>query len=157
MLYYIIKVTKKDKMKRVVKIKRFDKNIPLPEFKTDGAAAFDLCAREAVEIPAKEFKYVPLNVAVQTPPGYFLLLAARSSTHKKGIWMANGIGIGDPDFSGNGDEYNAVYYNFTDRPVLIGKGERIAQGLIVKREAVKWQEVEKMVSKTRGGWGTTGK
>jgi len=140
----------------IVKLKRFDKEIPLPERKTEHAAAFDLYARIGVEIPPKEFKYIPLNVVVETPPGYFLLLVARSSTHKKGIWMANGVGIGDPDFSGNEDEYSAVYYNFTDKPVVIEKGERIAQGLIVKREAVQWQEVDVMENKTRGGWGTTG-
>ncbi len=144
-------------MKKIVKIKRFDKKIPLPKHKTEGAAAFDLCSRVAIEIPPKEFKYVPLNVAIQTPPGFFLLLASRSSTHKKGLWMANGVGIGDPDFAGDGDEYHAVYYNFTEKPVLVGKGERIAQGLIVKREAVQWQEVDQMQNKTRGGWGTTGK
>ena len=141
----------------LIKIKRFDKSIPLPQYKTEGAAAFDLCAREDVEILPKEFKYVPLNVAVETPPGYFLLLVARSSTHKKGIWMANGIGIGDSDFSGNDDQYQAVYYNFSDKPVLVEKGERIAQGLIVKRETVQWQEVDVMPNKTRGGFGTTGK
>lgn len=140
-----------------VSIKRFDKKIPLPEYKTKGAAAFDLCARDSVEISPKDFKYVPLNVAIETPPGYFLMLVARSSTHKKGLWMANGIGIGDPDFSGDNDEYHAVYYNFTDNMVLIEKGERIAQGLIVKREAVQWYEVDQMQNKTRGGWGTTGK
>ncbi len=71
--------------------------------------------------------------------------------------MANGVGIGDSDFSGDDDEYSAVYYNFTDKPVLVEKGERIAQGLIVKREAVQWQEVDAMENTTRGGWGTTGK
>ena len=140
-----------------VNIKRFNKEIPLPEYKTKGAAAFDLYARDSVEISPKDFKYVPLNVAIETPPGYFLMLVARSSTHKKGLWMANGIGIGDPDFSGDNDEYHAVYYNFTDKPVLIEKGERIAQGLIVKCEAVQWHEVDQMQNKTRGGWGTTGK
>lgn len=139
-----------------VKIKRFDKNIPLPEFKTEGAAAFDFYARESVEIQPKEYKYVPLNVAVETPKDCFLLLVARSSTHKKGLIMANGVGIGDPDYSGDNDEYSAVYYNFTDKPVLVEKGERIAQGLIVRREAIQWQEVETMENKTRGGWGTTG-
>ena len=143
--------------KRLVKIKRFDKNIPLPEFKTKGAAAFDFYARENTEIPAKGLGYVPLNVSVETPEGYFLLLVARGSTHKKGIWMANGVGIIDPDFSGDSDECHAVYYNFTDKPVLIEKGERIAQGLIVKREDIKFQEVDKMDNKTRGAWGTTGK
>ena len=142
---------------KVVKIKRFDKNIPLPQYKTKMAAAFDLYARISVEIPPKEFKYVPLNVAVETPPGYFLLLVARSSTHKKGLWMANGIGIGDPDFSGDSDEYQAVYYNFTDKSVIVEKEERIAQGLIVPRESVVWQEINVMDNKTRGGWGTTGK
>ncbi|MBX4200719.1 dUTP diphosphatase [Candidatus Parcubacteria bacterium] len=140
-----------------IKIKRFDKEIPLPAYKTENAAGFDLYARIGVEIPPKEYAYIPLNVAVETPPGYFLLLVARSSTHKKGIWMANGIGIGDPDFSGDGDEYSAVYYNFTDKPVMVEKGERIAQGLIVKREFAQWEEVDAMPNKTRGGWGTTGK
>lgn len=140
-----------------VKIKRFDKDIPLPEFKTRGAAAFDFCAREKTEIPPKELRYVPLNVAIETPPGCFLLVVARGSTHKKGLLMANGIGIGDPDFCGDEDEYQAVYYNFSDKPVLIEKGERIAQGIIVKREQINWQEVDKMENKTRGAWGTTGK
>ena len=142
---------------KIVNIKRFDKSIPLPERKTKDAAAFDLYARIEVQIPPKEFKYVPLNVAIETPAGCFLLLVARSSTHKKGLWMANGVGIGDPDFSGDNDEYSAVYYNFTDKPVLVEKGERIAQGLMVKREAITWQEVDIMQNKTRGGWGTTGK
>ncbi len=139
-----------------VKIKRFDKEISLPEFKTEGAAAFDLHARITVEIQSRSLGYVPLNVAIEVPKGYFLLLAARSSTHKKGLWMANGIGIMDPDFSGDEDEYKAIYYNFTDNPVVIEKGERIAQGLVIKREDIMWQEVDKMENETRGGFGTTG-
>ena len=139
-----------------LKIKRFDKEIPLPEFKTEGAAAFDLCARVAVEIMPRSIGYVPLNVVIEVPKGYFLILVARSSTHKKGLWMANGIGILDPDFSGDEDEPKAVYYNFTDNPVVVEKGERIAQGLVIKREDIEWQEVDKMENKTRGGFGTTG-
>ena len=95
-----------------INIKRFDKTIPLPEYKTDGAAAFDFYARITVEIPPKALGYVPLNVAIEVPLGYFLLLVARSSTHKKGLWMGNGAGIMDPDFSGDDDEYKAIYYNF---------------------------------------------
>jgi dUTP pyrophosphatase len=70
--------------------------------------------------------------------------------------MANGVGIMDPDFSGDEDEYKAIYYNFSDQPVIIEQGERIAQGLIIKREEVTWQEVDRMENKTRGGFGTTG-
>lgn len=139
-----------------VKIKRFDKEIPLPKRETVGAAAFDLRAREAVEIQPGKIGYVPLNIAVETPPGHFLLIAARSGTHKKGIMMANGIGVGDPDFSGDGDEYRAIYLNFTDKPVTIEKGERIAQGTFVPIVHVEWNEVDAMDNKTRGGLGSTG-
>jgi dUTP pyrophosphatase len=138
------------------KIKRFDKNLPLPERKTGDAAAFDLHARESVEIPPRGIGHVPLNIVVETPPGYFLLIAARSGTHKKGLIMANGIGIVDPDFAGDGDEIKAAYHNFTDSPVLVEKGERIAQGMFVKFESTEWEEVEKMDKKTRGGFGSTG-
>ncbi len=140
-----------------IKIKRFDKDLPLPEYKSQGAAAFDLTARVNVVIKPKMIGYVPLNVAIETPEGHFLMLAARSSTHKKGLMMANGIGIGDPDFSGDGDEYQAVFLNINDSPVKIEKGERVAQGIFVKLEKAQWAETQKMKNKTRGGFGTTGK
>lgn len=139
-----------------IKIKRFDKGLSLPSRKSTGAAAFDLTAREAVRIAPGEVGYVPLNVAVETPKDHFLLLAARSSTHKKGLIMANGIGIVDPDFSGDGDECKAAYFNFTVQPVLVKKGERIAQGMYVKFARAEWDEVDSLENKTRGGFGSTG-
>jgi dUTP pyrophosphatase len=139
-----------------IRIKRFDKSLPLPEYKTPGAAAFDLASRISVEIPPRTVGYVPLNVACETPDGYFLLLAARSSTHKKGLMLANGIGIGDPDFSGDADEYTAALYNFTEKPVRIEAGERIVQGIFVKLEKAEWEEVESLENPTRGGFGSTG-
>ena len=128
----------------------------MPKRQTEGAAAFDLTAREAVTIAPGTVDYVPLNVAIETPPDHFLLIAARSGTHKKGIMMANGIGIIDPDYSGNDDEIKAVYFNFTDASVIIEKGERIAQGTFVKISYPKWIEMDEMPNKTRGGFGTTG-
>jgi dUTPase len=53
-----------------IKIKRFDKDLSLPKRQTEGAAAFDLTAREAVTIASGTVGYVPLNIAVETPPGY---------------------------------------------------------------------------------------
>lgn len=139
------------------RIKRFDKSLPLPEHKTSKAAAFDLYARENVEIQPSSIAYIPLNNAIETPDGYFLLLAPRSSTHKKGLLMANSIGIVDPDYSGDEDEIKCAYYNFTSKPVLVEKGERIAQGTFVKIEKADWQETDELANPTRGGFGTTGK
>ena len=147
---------RKAKSSMRVRIKRFDKELPLPKRETEGAAAFDLRAREKVEIPPGEVRLVPLNVAVETPPEHFLLIAARSSTHKKGLMMANGLAIGDPDFSGDGDEYHAPLLNFTKKPVVVEKGDRIAQGTFVRHTRAEWDEVEKLENKTRGGFGTTG-
>jgi len=139
-----------------IKIKRFDKELPLPKRQTEGAAAFDVTAREEVAIEPRAVGYVPVNIAVETPADHFLLVAARSGTHKKGLMMANGMGIIDPDFSGNNDEIKVAYYNFTDKTVSIEKGERIAQALFVPIARFEWTEVDEMPNKTRGGFGTTG-
>ncbi|MEK9185389.1 MAG: dUTP diphosphatase, partial [Patescibacteria group bacterium] len=66
------------------------------------------------------------------------------------------IGIGDSDFHGDDDEYRMPLFNFTKKLVTIERGTRIAQGLFVKFVKAAWQEVDKMKSKTRGGFGTTG-
>ncbi len=82
-----------------------------------------------------------LNVTIETPADHFLMIAARSSTHKKGLMMANGVGIIDPDYSGNEDEVKVAYYNFTDAAVIIEKGERIAQGAFIKITHPEWEEL----------------
>ena len=144
-------------MSKKIKIKRFDKELPLPRYKTAGAAGFDMTARETVIIRPNTVGYVPLNVAVGTPKNHFLILAARSSTHKMGLMPANGIGIGDSDFRGDEDEYKIALLNFTNKPVTVERGIRIAQGIFVKFTKADWKEVSKMKSQTRGGFGTTGK
>ncbi len=140
-----------------IKIKRFDKILPLPKAHTNRAAAFDLYVRETTTIPARGIAYVPLNNAIATPDGYFLLLAARSGMHKRGLMLANGIGIIDPDFAGDGDELKGVVYNFTDQPVTVEKGDRLIQGTFIKVSDWSWDEVQSMPHKDRGAFGTTGR
>ncbi len=139
-----------------IRIKRFDPTLPLPEYKTEGAVAFDLAARIEVTIEAGKVGYVPLNVAIRPPDGHMLLLAARSSLHKRGVMLANGVGIGDEDFSGNTDEYHAALFNFSDLVVTIKRGDRIAQGMFVPIVRGGWNEVDDMGFPDRGGFGTTG-
>jgi dUTP pyrophosphatase len=139
-----------------IKIKRFDKELPLPEYKTAGAAGFDLAAKETMTIAPHAVAYVPLNVAVETPPNHFLLIATRGSTHKRGLMLANSVGIGDSDFCGDDDQYMAALLNFTDMPVVVTRGDRIAQGIFIPFTRGEWEEVDIMKSKTRGGFGSTG-
>ncbi len=133
-----------------------DITLPLPEYKTAGAVAFDLFARRSVTVLPKGVVRVPLNVALEPPEGFMLMLAARSSLHKKGLMLASGVGIGDRDFSGNEDEYHAALYNFSDKEVAIERGERLVQGIFKAYENAEWQEVDDLENKSRGGFGTTG-
>lgn len=141
-----------------VKIKRIDKSLPLPNYQTPGSVACDVYARETVTIPAKQLGKVPGNVIIECPKGYMFAVVSRSSTpSRKGLMVANGIGVGDQDFSGEDDEWNMIFYNFTEVDVLIEKGERIAQILFFPVEKAQWVEVDSMKhNKTRGGIGSTG-
>lgn len=139
-----------------IKIKRVDKSLPLPEYQTAGSVAFDLCSRIDEVISAHGTKILPSNLIIHVPDGHFLLIAARSSTHKKGLLPANGIGIIDQDYSGEHDEIGILLYNFTDSPVEIKRGDRIAQGLILPYEKAEWEEEDEMGKNSRGGFGSTG-
>jgi len=139
-----------------LKIKRFDKSLPLPVYKTGGAVAVDLCARTDFTIESHQIGYIPMNVAIEIPDGYFILMAPRSSTHKIGITGLNGVGIFDRDFCGDNDEYHFIAYNFTDKPVVIEKGTRLCQLLLIKCENFEFTEVEVMNTPSRGGIGSTG-
>ncbi len=137
-------------------IKRFDKRLPLPVHKTPGAVAVDLCTRLDMDIKPKEIAYIPMNVTIKIPDGYFVLLAPRSSTHKLGLQGINGVGIMDRDYCGNDDEYHFAVRNFTDAIVHINKGDRLCQLVLIKCENFDFDEVDSMPNPSRGGFGTTG-
>ena len=140
-----------------IKIKLFDTTLPLPRIHSVGAAGIDLYARVETVIAPREVGYIPLNIALEIPQGYWVQLVARSSTHKIGLMPANGIGVGDADFCGDTDEYRFAAYNFTDQPVTIERGQRIAQMIIMRAEPVALNQVDSLGGQDRGGFGTTGK
>jgi dUTP pyrophosphatase len=139
-----------------VKIVRIDKTLPLPEYKTEGAVAFDLYVREKAVIPAGAIVALPSNFIIQVPESHFLMLASRSSTFRKGLSFAGSIGIIDQDFCGPEDEFKITLRNITSLPVTVERGERIAQGLIIPISKPEWEEVEKIKETSRGGFGSTG-
>lgn len=140
----------------LVKVKRFDQSLPLPAYQTTGAAGFDVYAREEVTIEPNQVGRVPLNVAIELPVGYWAMIAARSSLHKRGLMLANGIGVADEDYCGDDDEYQAALLNFSNQPVTIDKGERICQIVIVPRPQVQLEAVDHLGNASRGGFGSTG-
>lgn len=153
-----LSMTKNTTQDLKVLFKRFDTSLPIPEYKTDGAAAFDLYARKKTTILAGKIGYIPLNIALQLPEDHWALVSARSSLHKRGLVLANGIGVGDYDFRGPNDEYVAAVLNFSSQDVIIQKAERIVQMIIMSRPKVALTELEEFEgSVDRGGFGSTGR
>lgn len=140
----------------IVKISRLDRELPLPRFHTEGAAAIDLYARLDTTVGPHSFGYIPLNCVVQVPEGYWTLLAVRSSTHKTGLIPGNGLGIIDSDYCGPDDELKLVVYNTRAETVTVERGTRIAQMTVLPRPHLTVEEVELPQHKNRGAFGTTG-
>ncbi len=135
-----------------IPIKRFDTNFPLPS-PTNNAACFDLICRQTVTIPAHKIKAIPQNIALKIPKGYALLLFSRSSTPlRKGLMLANGVGVIDPFYCGDKDENFAFFLNITDQPVTVEAGDKIVQGMIIKTEPVTWLETKTMNDSGHGGY-----
>ncbi len=139
-----------------VRIKRIDKDLPLPIYQTKGAVGCDLYARVTTKIEPKTVERIPSNVIIETPPGYMFVVASRGSTpFKKGLMPPHGIGIGDQDFWGPDDEYDIAVYNYTGKEVIVERGERIAQGIFVPVQRAEWEEVEEVGEESRGKFGST--
>src|SRR5688572_3632686 len=140
-----------------LKIKRLDAAVGLPQAGTSRSAGFDLASAVDIEIPPRSIRLVGTGLVIAVPPGMFLGIFARSSTPlKRGLIVANGVGVVDPDYSGPDDEVKIAVLNVRASAVTVGRGERIAQGIVLPAPRVSWVEVDDMAAPTRGGFGATG-
>jgi dUTP pyrophosphatase len=145
-------------MEATVRIRRLHDHVALPQYQTAGAAGFDLAASEDVAIAPHAIALVPTGLVIAVPPGHFLGIFARSSTPlKRGLMVANGVGVIDCDYCGDADEVKVQVLNFTDRPVVVRAGDRIAQGLLMPVTRADWVETTGALRDgSRGGFGATG-
>ena len=140
-----------------LKIKRLDPTVGLPQPATGHAAGFDLASAVDIDIPPRSIRLVGTGLVIAVPGGHFLGIFARSSTPlKKGLMVANGVGVVDADYCGPDDEVKIQLINVTDTPVRVSRGERLAQGIVLPFPRVEWDEVSEMDVQTRGGFGSTG-
>ncbi|MBT3230611.1 dUTP diphosphatase [Candidatus Uhrbacteria bacterium] len=138
----------------------FKRNHPLaqiPEYKTSGAAAFDIAIVEDAMIEARSITKIRTGLVINVPDDHALLIISRSSNpFKKGIDLANSVGVIDSDYCGPNDELALLVKNITDEPIELKAGDRVAQGLFTPVTRPEFQEVDEMIAKDRGGFGTTG-
>ncbi len=140
-----------------LKIRRLDSTIPLPTYGTEDAAGFDLAAAQDLTVAPRQIALVRTGLVIEVPTGHCLGIFARSSTPlKRGLLVANGVGIIDPDYSGPTDEVMIQVLNITDSDVHIRRGDRLAQAIVLAAPRVSWQEVSEIRDVARGGFGATG-
>jgi dUTP pyrophosphatase len=139
-------------------ITRLAPHVSLPAYGTSGAAAFDLAASADTVVPPHSIALVPTGLVVRVPEGHFLAILARSSTPlKRGLIVANGMGVIDSDYCGPTDEVKIQVLNITDAPVHVATGDRIAQGMVLAAPRVTFVEATSAGGPSRGGFGSTGR
>ena len=140
-------------------IKKLQKNINLPEYKTDGSSGMDLVANveQTVKIFPGEKKIIPTGIMVAIPKQYEIQIRPRSGLAiKKGISVLNTPGTIDSDYRG---ELKVILINFGNETFEINNNDRIAQMIVCPIVKAELEEVEILPESTRGqgGFGSTGK
>lgn len=115
-------------------------NINLPVRSTKNSAGYDVEAAEDCIIPAfkpgQKPTLVKTGIKAYMESDEVLILANRSSNPgKKGLILANSIGVVDSDYYGNPDNDGHIMYaffNFKAEDVEIKKGDRIGQAIFQK-------------------------
>jgi dUTP pyrophosphatase len=135
---------------------RLDPELPTPESAHDGDAGIDLYAREDTALPPGRWAMVPTGVAVAIPEGHAGLVAPRSGlAARHGISVVNGPGVIDAGYRG---ELKVILINHGKDAVLLGRGDRVAQLVVVPIALVELEEVKELPDSERGhgGFGSTG-
>lgn len=156
----------------------------IPTFASSGSACFDVYAyinpeaeivawtdagakqiskqlrndKQSVVIYPNERMLVPTGLIIDIPKEnlYVRLYARSGNAFKKGLTLANGLGIIDYDYI---EETKVMLHNISDMNVVINNGDRVCQGELVSRLSYSLEETDlKPAAKTDrdGGFGSTG-
>ena len=140
-------------------VKKFDKNIKLPDYKTSGSSGMDLVAyiKNKVTINPGKTAIIPTGIAVAIPKNYEIQIRPRSGlAAKKGITVLNTPGTIDADYRG---EIKIILINLSKKSFVVKSGDRIAQMILCPVAKGRLKEVKNLPKTVRGkgGFGSTGK
>jgi len=139
-----------------------DKGINLPIRKTKYSAGYDMEAAEDIIIPSFKKGMNPTLVktglkAYMEDDEVLLIYNRSSNPKKKGLILANSVGVIDKDYYGNPDNDGHImfaFYNIKDEDIEIKKGEAIGQGIFQKYLVTDDDIAE---GERTGGFGSTSK
>src|SRR5215813_3727528 len=132
--------------------------LPIPNYRSEFASGMDLYADIEVEILLQplERKAIPTGLAIEIPPGYEGQVRPRSGLAlKEGVTCLNSPGTIDADYRG---EVRVILINRGKQPYTVHAGDRIAQMIVARYEAVEWAEGD-LAESHRGanGFGSSGR
>ena len=140
-------------------VKKFDKNIKLPAYKTTGSSGMDLVAyiKSKVTINPGKTAMIPTGIAIAIPQNYEVQIRPRSGLAvKNSISVLNTPGTIDSDYRG---EIKIILINLGKKPFIIKSGDRVAQMILCPVMKAELKEVNILPKTVRGkgGFGSTGK
>jgi len=143
-----------------IELKLLNENVKMPQYKTSGAAGFDLQA--AIDTTRTVYpgthELIPSGVAVSiNDPGVAGFLLSRSGFGLKNVRLANCVGLIDSDYQG---EIGIILFNDADEPFEVKPLERIAQLVftpILRPKLMLVEEFTELSDRGVNGFGSTGK
>jgi dUTP pyrophosphatase len=141
-----------------IRIRRLREDAVLPVY-AHGAqedAGLDLRAVEGAVLEPGTPRLVATGLSIELPPGYEAQIRPRSGlAAKHAITLPNSPATIDPGYRG---EIRVILLNLGREPYEIHPGDRIAQMVIARYEAIEWEEGELNESRRgEGGFGSSGR
>lgn len=141
-----------------LRIQRLHPDAVIPRYAhgPDEDAGMDLHAVEEVALGPGETRLVPTGIAIELPAGYEAQIRPRSGLAlKHSITLPNSPATIDPGYRG---ELRVILHNLGRETFLVKPGERIAQMIVARYEAVEWEEGDLNRSvRGSGGFGSSGR
>ena len=140
-------------------IKKTNKEVTTPKYKTDGSSGVDLSAflEKKVVIKPNSSELIPTGLLVAIPEELEIQIRPRSGlAAKESIGVLNSPGTIDSDYRG---ELKIILFNHGNKDFIINNGDRIAQMVLVPIVKMEFEEVDSLPNTVRGqgGFGSTGK
>ena len=140
-------------------IKKTNKKVITPKYKTDGSSGVDLSAflEKKVVIKPNSSELIPTGLQVAIPEELEIQIRPRSGlAAKESIGVLNSPGTIDSDYRG---ELKIILFNQGNKDFIINNGDRITQMVLVPILKIEFEEIDSLPETIRGqgGFGTTGK
>ena len=143
----------------VVRFRKTNPDVTLPQYETKGASGCDVRAflpEGPLVIPSGEWRLVSTGLCPEIPLGYEIQVRPRSGlAFRNGVTCLNTPGTVDSDYRGE-IKVNLINHSKTD--FVVENGMRIAQFVIAKVENASFEVSDELSSSDRGegGFGSTG-